>query len=89
VTFDASGNLYGVTYLGGQDAEGVVYKLTPSAGAWTESVLHSFSGGSASGYPFQSGLTLGPGGNLYGMTIGGSSTGDCTSNCGAVFQVTP
>lgn len=89
LTFDASGNLYGVTYLGGQDDEGVVYKLTPSAGAWTESVLHFFSGGSASGYPFQSGLTLGPGGNLYGMTIGGSGTGDCNSDCGAVFQVTP
>jgi uncharacterized repeat protein (TIGR03803 family) len=89
LTFDTSGNLYGVTYLGGQDEEGVVYKLTPGGGAWTESVLHYFSGGSASGYPFQSGLTIGPGGNLYGMTIGGSSTGDCTSECGAVFQVTP
>jgi uncharacterized repeat protein (TIGR03803 family) len=89
LTFDASGNLYGATYLGGRDHEGVVYKLTPSGGAWTESVLHYFSGGSASAYPYQSGLTLGPGGNLYGMTIGDSSTGDCDTTCGAVFQVTP
>lgn len=89
VTLDASGNLYGVTYLGGQDAEGVVYKLAKSGSSWTESVLHYFSGGSASGYPYQSGLSFGPGGNLYGMTIGGSGTGDCNSNCGAVFQVVP
>lgn len=45
--FDASGALYGTTTAGGTDRVGTVFKLTPpatSAGAWTESVLYSFTG---------------------------------------------
>lgn len=87
LTFDGSGNLYGVSKRGGTAGEGVVYKLSQSGGVWTETKLHDFSG--ANGYPYQSGLSFGPGGNLYGMTIGGSGDGDCNSNCGVVFQVTP
>jgi len=46
--FDAAGNLYGVT-AGGDAAGAVVYQLAPGAdGAWTETVLYTFSDGGGS-----------------------------------------
>jgi uncharacterized repeat protein (TIGR03803 family) len=90
LTADASGNLYGGAYWGGKDGDGVIYKLSPSGGGiWTESLLHYFTGGSAGAYPYQSGLTFGSDGNLYGMTIGGGNVSDCNNGCGTVFRVTP
>src|SRR5579863_4033274 len=41
--FDAAGNLYSTTYLGGASGFGTVFKLTRNAGGrWTESVLYNF-----------------------------------------------
>ncbi|MGA2902856.1 MAG: choice-of-anchor tandem repeat GloVer-containing protein [Candidatus Korobacteraceae bacterium] len=40
---DASGNLYGTTYGGGQNGGGVVFKLAPSEGGFAYSVLYTFS----------------------------------------------
>ena len=42
--FDQAGNLYGTTASGGSNDDGVVFKLTPSGGGWTESVIHNFNG---------------------------------------------
>jgi uncharacterized repeat protein (TIGR03803 family) len=49
VVLDRAGNLYGTTYRGGTMDFGSVFELTrPSlpGGAWTESTLYSFTGGS-------------------------------------------
>src|SRR5579863_9082487 len=57
---DGAGNLYGVTFYGGLSHWGVVYELSPPAirgGKWTETVLHSFSGGFDGAAP-SGGLTL-------------------------------
>jgi hypothetical protein len=46
LTFDASGNLYGTTYTGGNaksQAGGVIYKLAPTAGGWDEAVLYGLA----------------------------------------------
>ena len=80
VTFDSSGNLYGTTGKGGGYQAGVVFKLTPSSGEWTSTTIHSFTGGRDGGTPL-AGVVLKPGGNLFGTTAGGG-----TSGLGVVFR---
>ncbi len=63
---------------GGAFGLGTVYKLTPSG---TETVLHSFAGGSDGATPF-GGVILDSKGNLYGTTTDGGS-----SSAGIVFKV--
>ncbi len=86
--FDAEGAMYGTTGYGGLPNKGVVYKLTPSGGGWTESVLYSFLGGSDGMGPH--GVVLDNAGNLYGVTGGGGNTG-CSpfKGCGTVFELSP
>jgi hypothetical protein len=87
------GVLYGTTTLGGsstvctgiQSGCGVVFALTPPAspsGAWTQTVLHSFSNTPDGAYPNP--LTIGPGGVLYGSTYSGGTFG-----YGTLFSLTP
>jgi len=74
VTLDAQGNLYGTAVVGGtftgpciESGCGVAYKLTNSGGVWTQTVIHTFTGGN-DGYGPGAGLTFDRHGNLYGMT---------------------
>ncbi|HXC09678.1 MAG TPA: choice-of-anchor tandem repeat GloVer-containing protein, partial [Steroidobacteraceae bacterium] len=77
----SDGNFYGTTYQGGAGGYGTVFKITPSG---TETVLHSFAGGSSDGANPEAGLTQGTDGNFYGNTyLGGAS------NLGTVFEITP
>lgn len=86
VIFDPSGNLYGVTQYGGAYGQGTVFQLIPNpSGAWTETVLHSFSGGPDGSQP-QGGLAIDGAGNLYGTTSWG---GDPSAGCGTVFKLSP
>ena len=50
--FDKQGALWGTTFYGGTSNLGTVFKLTPSGSGYTESVLHSFTGGSDGAYPY-------------------------------------
>jgi uncharacterized repeat protein (TIGR03803 family) len=77
---DASGNLYGATLYGGIGG-GVVFELSPSAGAWTYSVLHAFAG--TDGGP-QGNLVMDAAGNLYGATLA-----EGTYGYGNIFKLTP
>ncbi|MFZ0030535.1 MAG: choice-of-anchor tandem repeat GloVer-containing protein [Candidatus Cybelea sp.] len=79
---DVDGSLYGVTGVGGAHNYGTVYRLTPSASGYTETILYSFTGGS-------DGKNTGAGvidvkGSLYGTTGGGGA-----HNFGTVFKLTP
>ena len=79
---DPAGNLYGTTY-GGFVVNGEVYELTPSGSGWTETILHTFAGGS-DGRNAVTGLVRDQAGNLYGTTPSGGSP-----NYGVVYEVSP
>ena len=77
---DNAGNLYGTTGGGGGYGIGTVFMLSPAGGAWTSTVLHSFSRYEE---PSAS-LTWDAAGNLYGTTLrGGKDRG------GTIFKMTP
>jgi uncharacterized repeat protein (TIGR03803 family) len=85
VTFDTAGNIYGTTELGGIGYdEGTIYKLTPSAGGWSGSVLYSFQGSANSGGNPYDGLILDRSGNLYGST---RTNGTLGSGQGLLFEL--
>jgi len=86
LTFDSTGNLYGMTYRGGgfTCSCGVVFELTPNAdGRWTEKVLHRFNGNDGANPVVP--LIFDQAGNLYGTTAIGGDTCDC----GVAFELTP
>jgi len=90
---DSAGNLYGTTVYGGHGrcndvikGCGTVWKLTPSDGAYTETMLHSFQSGPGffgCCYAIQApdlplpGVALDSSGNLFGMTTYGGSPSYC------------
>jgi hypothetical protein len=92
--FDAHGNMYGTTYLGGRTSTcntfygrygcGVVFELTPHAnGQWTEKVLRSFFDERSPG----GGVIMDARGNLYATT---TYAGDrFNSHLGTVFELSP
>lgn len=83
LVFDQAGNLYGTTRNGGANLQGAVYKLAPSGGTWTQSVVYSF-GNAPDGAAPVTGVVLDAAGNLYGETSAGGS-----NNWGTVFQLKP
>jgi uncharacterized repeat protein (TIGR03803 family) len=84
VIFDAIGNLYGTTCCGGDYDGGTVFELTPNLdGTWSESVLHSFSGG-GDGAGLYGGLVFDASGILYGTASSGGAYG-----YGVVFKLAP
>jgi uncharacterized repeat protein (TIGR03803 family) len=63
-----NGVLYGTTYSGGdpRGQAGVVYALTPDAGGYDESVLHTFKGGEDGKEP--NAISLDSNGDVFGTT---------------------
>jgi hypothetical protein len=87
LTRGRTGDLYGTTLGGGLGfGFGVVFHLlapaTPGA-AWTERVLHRFSGGADGNIP-TGGLVRDKNGNLYGLTAGGGE-----QHYGVAFELSP
>jgi uncharacterized repeat protein (TIGR03803 family) len=84
LTSDGSGNFYGAT-TGGGLGSGTVFELSPNGGGgWSETVLHSFTGGLDGGTPYYSYVIFDSAGNLYGTASQGGAYGD-----GVVFQLSP
>lgn len=91
LVLDEDGNLYGTTEFGGTAAfnDGVAFELSPptvSGGAWSESILHAFTGDHGhviDGAKPYGGLVFGFEGSLYGTTYGGGHAG-----VGTVFRLT-
>jgi hypothetical protein len=85
VVVDQAGSVYGTTGSGGGEncngGCGTAFELTPGSSGWSESLLHSFSGGSDGTGPGQ--LTFDSSGNIWGFTDGGGS-GE-----GVIFELVP
>ena len=89
VVIGSGGILYGTTVSGGTAvcSCGTVFSLTPpasSGGAWTESVIYSFTGGGDGAAPL-AGVVIGKNGVLYGTT----SSGGEFLYYGTVYSLTP
>jgi uncharacterized repeat protein (TIGR03803 family) len=81
LTFDAAGNLYGTTVLGGVDNYGTVFEwMAEPGGGWTEKVLHMFRG--PGGIAPYAGVISDAAGNLYGATTRGGA-----SHAGTLFEI--
>jgi uncharacterized repeat protein (TIGR03803 family) len=78
VVLDRDGNLYGVTYTGGNYKNGVIYKVDP---AGNETILHRLS--HHEGCCSSGSLLLDGSGNLYGTTSEAGSR-----NAGTIFELT-
>ena len=92
---DKTGALYGLTFEGGANGSGAVFKLTPPGSgltAWTYQTLWSFTGGSDGGNPEQPDpLIMDQSGALYGTTYTGGNPAFCADDggCGVVFKLIP
>jgi uncharacterized repeat protein (TIGR03803 family) len=87
---DGVGNMYGTTSAGGDKGGfGTVYELSPSNGAWTETVLYSFCTACANGSSPIGSLAIDAEGNLYGTTYAGGSGCGGGGGCGTVFELSP
>ena len=85
LVFDSVGSLYGTTAEGGAEASaGTVFELTPSNGAWTETVLFRFEHPYRDGRGPQAGLIFDSNGNLFGTTPTGG-----VGQHGTVFELSP
>ncbi len=91
VTLGPDGNLFGTAGVGGlytgpciDTGCGVIFKLTRSGGAWTQTVIHSFTGTNGDGYGPGAGVTVDGHGDVFGMTPTGGANG-----YGIVFELQP
>ncbi len=65
IAVDATGNIWGTTYGGGQYGDGSVFEMTPNGdGTYTYNVVYSFGGGSGGINPLF-GPTLDSAGNVF------------------------
>ena len=85
LVFDQSGNLYGTTTAGGEGGEnggGTIFKLTPSAGVLSFSVLDGLAGYGISGT--YRNVLLDASGNIFATTHC-----DGSYSAGTVYELTP
>jgi uncharacterized repeat protein (TIGR03803 family) len=84
IAFDANGNLFGSTYVGGANGQGIIYELTPTQqGTWQENVIHNFANDDNGRSPL-GGVVFDGLGNLFGTTRSAGS-----GDAGTVFELSP
>jgi uncharacterized repeat protein (TIGR03803 family) len=82
LTLGSKGTLYGTTFSGGANKQGVVYRLSPptGGGAWTEAPIYAFKGASDGSEPAYN-VIFDSAGSLYGVTTYAAT--------GTAFKLTP
>ncbi len=83
VSFDAGGDVFTATNLGGAANAGTIIEIAPDG---TETLLHSFDGGAGGSDP-NAGVTIDPStGDLTGTTTFGGNNA-CRNGCGVVYRL--
>jgi uncharacterized repeat protein (TIGR03803 family) len=82
------GKIYGTTANGGSAGAGTVWELSGSSRGWTETILHSFLGGTDGQSPTST-MVFGQYGAIYGTTEYGGNTTACAPGCGTIFRLAP
>lgn len=92
LAFDASGNLYGTTRLGGSQTTacpngcGEIFELSPNgSGGVKYTKLHAFTGGKDGNEP--TAVTIDGAGNLFTTTSHGGNTDCVNGGCGTVLEL--
>jgi uncharacterized repeat protein (TIGR03803 family) len=98
LTMDAAGNLYGSTTGGGSQSGqcrayggcGTVFRVSFRNSQWLYAPIYEFQWGSDGAGPYAAPI-VGPDGRLYGTTIEGGGSPECTANlgCGTVYRLSP
>ena len=83
LVLDSAGDLLGTAATGGASNAGTIFELFPDGAGFTFRLLYQFSGDFDGAAP-AGGVVFGPGGRLYGDTVGGGLFG-----WGAIFAYTP
>lgn len=84
LSFDSSGNAYGVTVTGGASDCGTVFQLSTTG---VETPLFAFDCFSTGKNPY-GGVIIDSKGNLYGTTVAGGDGGICAGDgCGVVYML--
>lgn len=85
---DANGNVFGTTALGGGGSCtpgcGTVFEMSASK-SYAEMVLYAFKGGN-DGWQPQGGVVA-SNGDLFGTTLYGGNSGNCSNGCGTIFRL--
>ena len=84
LAFDAAGNFYGTTLLGGVLGNGTVFEGTWSGKGWMVRQIYDFGASSTDAVNAVAGVTIDAAGNLYGTTSFGGTFG-----VGAIYKLTP
>ena len=82
LTMDNVGDIYGTSYYGGGNNEGIVFELIPNGSGFVETTIYNFIGGADGANP-SSALIMDASGDLFGAAFGGGSGG-----YGTVFELT-
>jgi uncharacterized repeat protein (TIGR03803 family) len=80
--FDSAGDIYGTAINGGSYGWGAIYKLSPTQGGWTQSILYQPRNNGDGQFPM-GGLVADNAGDLYGVFDGGGPHG-----YGAIYKLT-
>ena len=81
---DTAGTIYGITNSGGASSMGIVYSIDVNK---QETILHTFTGGTADGAAPVGGLLMDAAGNLFGTSSAGGSANCGGAGCGTVFKI--
>ncbi len=81
-TLDSAGNIYGTVLSNHESNAGLVFKLTPSNGGWTETNLAIFQVNGTAEYP-DGGVAVDSQGNVFGTTQ------ESPFEYGTVWEITP